>query len=61
MRKLLALAAWNRLHVHKTDIDKAYLHRTLKKQLHTRIQEGINNAFLAGNFLCLDSVLYGSK
>ncbi|GAA5998623.1 uncharacterized protein JCM10292_007108 [Rhodotorula paludigena] len=46
---------------HKADVDKAYLHSALDKELCMRIPKGIDNASLAGKVLRLNCVLYWLK
>ncbi|GAA5888486.1 hypothetical protein JCM3774_001121, partial [Rhodotorula dairenensis] len=48
IRVLLALAARYRLHVHQADVDKAYLHGSLKEELYMRIPEGIDSNEFSG-------------
>ncbi|GAA5887223.1 hypothetical protein JCM3774_005659, partial [Rhodotorula dairenensis] len=61
IRVLLALAARYRLHVHQADVDKAYLHGSLKEELYMRIPEGIDSNEFSGKVLKLDQALYGLK
>ncbi|GAA5824654.1 hypothetical protein JCM3770_003672, partial [Rhodotorula araucariae] len=61
IRVLLALAARGKMHIHQADVDKAYLHGKLDKELYMRIPEGIDDPALAGKVLKLDRALYGLK
>ncbi|GAA5821705.1 hypothetical protein JCM3770_007229 [Rhodotorula araucariae] len=49
------------MHIHPADIDKAYLHGELDKELYMRIPEGIDDPALAGKVLKLDRALYSLK
>ncbi|GAA5884701.1 hypothetical protein JCM3774_001880 [Rhodotorula dairenensis] len=46
---------------HYTDVDKAYLHGTLKEDLYMRVPEGIDGSDYVGKVLKLDHALYGLK
>ncbi|GAA6010078.1 uncharacterized protein JCM10292_002458 [Rhodotorula paludigena] len=61
IRTLLALAARGNFLVHQADIDKAYIHGELNKELYMRVPDGVNNLSLAGKVLKLDCALYGLK
>ncbi|CDR39882.1 hypothetical protein NBRC10512_000405 [Rhodotorula toruloides] len=61
IRVLLALSARHKMLIHQADIDKAYLHGSLDKELYMRIPEGIDGGEYSGKVLKLDRALYGLK
>ncbi|GAA6009914.1 uncharacterized protein JCM10292_001033 [Rhodotorula paludigena] len=58
---LLALAARSGLLVHQADVDKAYLHGKLNKELYMRVPDSIDNLSLTNKVLMLNRALYGLK